>query len=245
MKNDLKLYSNQKTMEQKEDLIQLWNHYPNFFPSSWYQPLYEELKDKVTGYTSTYNGKNYASKRISCFFVDTSGLNIVDSERIKEISSEEKEESPIAKEINEIFETAVQKVDARSQYFSYARLPAFDWKESEMISKIHFNVELKLKTNYDYCLCHIYRDGKDEINWHADRESLNLDIASVSFGACRKFRLRTKDKTKGHDFEYNLGSGDLFHMLEGCQKVYKHCVPKESTVKEPRINLTFRKYDTL
>src|SRR5260221_7969814 len=75
----------------------LWKYYPKFFSSSWYQPLYEELKDKVTGYMSTYNGKEYTSKRISCFFVDTSGfasrsdlrsVNIVDNQEIPEESKE-------------------------------------------------------------------------------------------------------------------------------------------------------------
>lgn len=243
-------------LNKPDDLVQLWNYYPNFFPSSWYQPLYDELKDKVTGYMSSYNGKLYPSKRISCFFVDTSGfasrsdlrsVDIVDSRDFpEEISKEEDpEEGPITREVNKIFEEQVKKVDARSQYFSYSRLPAFDWKDSTMISKIRFNVQHKLKTSYDYCLCHIYRDGKDDIGWHADRESLDLDIASVSFGATRKFRLRRKDNTKGWDFEYQLNSGDLFHMLPGCQKKYKHCVPKETKVKESRINITFRKFDSI
>jgi hypothetical protein len=32
-------------------------------------------------------------------------------------------------------------------------------------------------------------------------------------------------------------------MKVGCQKRYAHWVPKETTVKQPRLNFTFRTYD--
>lgn len=200
--------------------IQLWNYYPKFFPSNWYEELYSDIKDKVSGYFTMASrgevGKLYPSNRLSCFFMDSDKNNEQNDEKNNEKSNVEK--------------------------FSYSELPVFDWKDSPMITKIRLNVQLKLSERYDYCLCHIYRDGKDNINFHSDKEALDSDIASVSFGAQRKFRLRSLDKTKGYDFEYLLGNGDLFHMLAGCQRKYKHAIPKELTIKEPRINLTFRKF---
>ena len=110
-----------------------------------------------------------------------------------------------------------------------------------MLKEVKEQLEKKLGTHFDYFLCHIYTTGEDYIPWHNDRESMDGDIASVSFGATRKFRLRKVEETTGYEKEYKMKNGDMIHMLEGCQRAYKHCVPVEKKIKEPRINLTFRK----
>lgn len=92
----------------------------------------------------------------------------------------------------------------------------------------------------DYCLVHRYGHGAASIMWHNDKEALDSDIFSISFGATRKFRLRSMWQTTGFQKEFLLHSGDLIWMKTGCQRKYKHCVPKELKVKAPRINLTFR-----
>jgi alkylated DNA repair dioxygenase AlkB len=121
-------------------------------------------------------------------------------------------------------------------------MPAFHWKECALIEKIKEELENKLGTYFDYCLAHCYPDGEASIGWHNDKEALETDVVSISFGATRKFRFRKLGETKGYCKEFNLGNGDVLHMLSGCQKIYKHSVPVEKTVKTPRINLTFRKY---
>lgn len=133
--------------------------------------------------------------------------------------------------------------DARSDYFNYDNLPAYTWKDLPVLKSIKKQVEEKLDTKYDYCLCHIYRDGKDSLGYHADNEALNSDVASISFGATRKFRFRKMGETKGYEVEYELKSGDLLHMLPGCQRKYKHSVPPQAKIDKPRINLTFRKLE--
>lgn len=126
---------------------------------------------------------------------------------------------------------------------NYSNLPSFDWSVSALLSQIKGEIEKLIGTQYDYCLVHIYRDGEDSISWHNDKEALHSDISSISFGASRKFRFRKINETKGWERELILNSGDVVHMKPGCQLRYKHCVPVEKRVKQPRINLTFRKLE--
>jgi len=83
------------------------------------------------------------------------------------------------------------------------------------------------------------------ISWHNDKEALNTPVASISLGATRLFRFRDIKETKGWEYELNLKSGDLVYMKEGCQRKYKHAVPVQKKVKDPRINLTFRQFENV
>ena len=88
-----------------------------------------------------------------------------------------------------------------------------------------------------------YRDEKDSVAWHADDEPELGDsptIASVSFGASRKFQVRYKNK-RGKIFSIFLHHGDLMIMNPPTQAHYLHCAPKSSKKVSERINLTFRK----
>lgn len=136
-----------------------------------------------------------------------------------------------------------KNIDAQSAYFGYDGLTSHDWCESSVLVSIKDIIEKRFDTYYDYCLVHIYRDGKDVINYHNDREAMTTDICSVSFGATRKFRFRKIGEKTGYETQLLLKSGDLLHMKDGCQKIYKHCVPQEKKVTEMRINLTFRKFE--
>jgi alkylated DNA repair dioxygenase AlkB len=86
-----------------------------------------------------------------------------------------------------------------------------------------------------------YRSGNDSISWHTDAEKelgINPVIASVNFGATRKFQLRhinTKEK-----LEIELTHGSLLIMQGELQHFWQHQVPKTSKVVNERINLTFR-----
>lgn len=64
-------------------------------------------------------------------------------------------------------------------------------------------------------------------------------IASISLGAERRFRLKSKNGTVA--FEERLPHGrSLFIMAGKTQKNFKHEVPKKPDVALPRINVTFR-----
>ena len=190
-----------------------YDYFPRFFPDLFPQ-VYAEVKDKCTRYEWGRDEKTFVSKRASCMFA----------------SSRE--------------DDAVHRGDETG----YGSLQTYDWHDSEVIQHIKAKIEAEVECIFDYVLVHIYETGKDCINYHSDREALNSTIASVSFGAARKFRLRKIGERKGWEKEFRLVSGDMVIMWGpgrcgdalGCQRVYMHSVPKESTVKFPRINLTFR-----
>lgn len=104
---------------------------------------------------------------------------------------------------------------------------------------------------YNSVLLNLYRDGKDSVGSHADDErelGTNANIASVSLGATRKFILsqyKRSNKKIVDEFgyeEYELVNGSLLIMSGTTQHYWKHSIPKDSSVTESRINLTFRKF---
>lgn len=92
---------------------------------------------------------------------------------------------------------------------------------------------------YNGCLCNLYRTGQDSVAWHSDKDALAGAVASLSLGATRTFRVRSKnDHSLTHDFP--LVPGSLLVMLPGCQQATEHAVPKTKRPVGLRINLTFR-----
>ena len=95
------------------------------------------------------------------------------------------------------------------------------------------------KAGYNAVLCNLYRNGNDSVGLHADAEpEMGPVIASLSLGAERLFRLKRKDGSIA--FAERLPPGSLLIMAGATQKHFKHEVPKEPGVTQPRINLTFR-----
>ena len=133
--------------------------------------------------------------------------------------------------------------------FNYAGVPCYSWDSvPAVLLNLVTDVQKITGHHYDYILVHLYVDGNSYIGWHNDKEAEHSPIASLSLGATRKFRLRGMPKRNelpatGYDYEYCLQSGDLFVMKPGCQTVWEHTVPKEQTVHDPRINVTFRVRD--
>lgn len=107
--------------------------------------------------------------------------------------------------------------------------------------EIKQKIETESKVNFNSVLLNLYRSGNDSISWHTDAEKelgINPVIASVNFGATRKFQLRhikTKEK-----IEIELTHGSLLIMQGELQHFWQHQVPKTSKVVSERINLTFR-----
>ena len=98
------------------------------------------------------------------------------------------------------------------------------------------------KLGYNAVLCNLYRDGNDSVGLHADAEpEMGPVIASVSLGAERLFRLKRKGGSVA--FWERLPHGSLFIMAGNTQKTFKHEVPKDPGVIQPRINLTFRRIE--
>lgn len=101
--------------------------------------------------------------------------------------------------------------------------------------------EEKAGVHFNSLLLNLYRNGADKVSWHADDEvELGIEpvIASLSLGAVRRFKFRHRDTREVVDCL--LPSGSLVVMSGLSQLKWEHEVPKEASVKDPRINLTFR-----
>jgi len=102
-------------------------------------------------------------------------------------------------------------------------------------------VEAITGTTFNSCLLNLYHNGDEGMAWHSDDESSlgkNTTIASLSFGAERKFSLKHK---KGKEtVSVILESGSLLVMKDTTQTNWLHSLPKSKKVTRPRINLTFR-----
>jgi alkylated DNA repair dioxygenase AlkB len=80
------------------------------------------------------------------------------------------------------------------------------------------------------------------MGWHSDDEKSlgknNNTIASLSFGAERKFSFKHK-QTKQID-SVVLEHGSLLIMKGATQSNWLHSLPKSKNITQPRVNLTFR-----
>lgn len=96
--------------------------------------------------------------------------------------------------------------------------------------------------HFNSVLLNWYRSGRDHMSWHADDEAVlgcNPLIASVNFGASRRFLLRRIDDHQ-QKIEISLHHGSLLVMSGATQHYWQHSVPKQAKVEQSRINMTFR-----
>ncbi|WP_420578664.1 alpha-ketoglutarate-dependent dioxygenase AlkB family protein [Ekhidna sp.] len=94
---------------------------------------------------------------------------------------------------------------------------------------------------YNSCLLNLYHSGEEGMAWHSDGETeLKRDgaIASLSFGAERKFSFKHKQTKERIDLR--LEHGSLMVMKGVTQTHWLHRLPPTKKVIHPRVNLTFR-----
>ena len=123
--------------------------------------------------------------------------------------------------------------------FSGIKLNPNTWTKE--LQEIKEKIEPKCVANFNSVLLNLYRNGNDSISWHTDAEKelgINPIIASVNFGATRKFQLRHKETKE--KIEIELKHGSLLIMKGELQHFWQHQVPKTKKVIDKRINLTFR-----
>jgi alkylated DNA repair dioxygenase AlkB len=116
---------------------------------------------------------------------------------------------------------------------------ALPWtKELLQLKKI---VEEKSDSIFNSCLLNLYHTGEEGMAWHSDDEKTlqkNSAIASLSFGAERKFSFRHK-RTK-ETVSLILEHGGLLVMKGTTQTNWLHRLPTTKKIKSARMNLTFR-----
>lgn len=134
--------------------------------------------------------------------------------------------------------------DADASYvYSGARFEPLPWTPT--VALLRDDLAARLGVRFNSVLANLYRDGRDSVGWHSDDEpelGATPVIASLSFGATRAFRLRSR-ATREAALSLDLAHGSLLVMAGDTQRLYQHALPKRTSVTRPRINLTFRCID--
>lgn len=132
--------------------------------------------------------------------------------------------------------------DPGTEYtYSGITMTPLPWVNALLVIKAR--VEEGSGQKFNSALLNLYRHGEDSMGWHSDNErslGRNPVIASVSFGATRKFKLKHREHAD-YKLDLHLNSGSLVIMAGETQHRWYHSIPKEKKVELPRINITFRK----
>ncbi len=126
--------------------------------------------------------------------------------------------------------------------YSYSGIVLNPQPWTPLLREIKARVEEAAQTQFNSVLLNLYRDGRDSNGWHQDNEpelGRNPVIASVSFGAVRRFQMRHKLR-KEHRLHLDLPHGSLLLMAGATQHTWQHQIPKTAKPIGERINLTFR-----
>ncbi len=111
-------------------------------------------------------------------------------------------------------------------------------------------LELKILTEqltgetFNSCLLNLYHNGEEGMAWHSDGEKAlkkNGAIASLSFGAERKFAFKHKESKE--TITLLLEHGSLLVMKDRTQSNWLHRLPPSKRISRARVNLTFRTID--
>lgn len=114
---------------------------------------------------------------------------------------------------------------------------------TDTLLEIKAQVEDCAGVKFNSVLLNKYRTGQDSVAWHSDDEAeLGKDpvIASVSFGATRRFAFKHKYDKHLDRISIDLTHGSLVLMRGPTQHFWQHQVPKTAKTISARINLTFR-----
>jgi len=106
-------------------------------------------------------------------------------------------------------------------------------------------IEHKTGETFNSCLLNLYHNGSEGMAWHSDGEKdlkKNGAIASLSFGAERKFAFKHKETKEVVSLV--LEHGSLLIMKDETQTHWLHRLPPTKKFFKPRVNLTFRTIET-
>lgn len=99
----------------------------------------------------------------------------------------------------------------------------------------------KYSRNYNMILVNWYRDGNDNIGFHADDEKQikpESEIITISLGVERDFVIKNSKIKKSIIMEHN----SFLTMGGNCQKELKHSVPTRKNITKERISITLREF---
>ena len=107
------------------------------------------------------------------------------------------------------------------------------------LDAIRRRVEDVTGRRFNSVLANLYRDGSDSVGWHRDSDYAHggqPDIASVSFGATRRFEVRDGERRAAIDLE----AGSVLVITGDAVARWWHRVAKTRRAVGARVNLTFR-----
>jgi alkylated DNA repair dioxygenase AlkB len=115
------------------------------------------------------------------------------------------------------------------------------WTES--LADVRDRIKDVTGVHFRVARCVYYKDGSEGVDFHRDLPAYGTtdQIASLSLGVEREFVLR-KLSDPDERFAIRLAPGSLLFMGAGCQDFYEHALPRDQLCREPRLNLTFRKF---
>ncbi|CAM1358951.1 alpha-ketoglutarate-dependent dioxygenase AlkB family protein [Tenacibaculum xiamenense] len=125
--------------------------------------------------------------------------------------------------------------------YSYSNTTKTALPFTEELLELKKLIEKETQETYNSCLLNLYHDGSEGMAWHSDGEKdlkKNGAIASVTFGAERKFAFKHKESKEV--VSLILQHGSLLVMKDTTQTHWLHRLPPTKKVHRPRINLTFR-----
>jgi alkylated DNA repair dioxygenase AlkB len=133
----------------------------------------------------------------------------------------------------------------RAYSYSGITLQPLPWTPE--LLQIKSSVEDAADMDFNSVLINLYRDQQDSVGWHSDNEpelGKNPVIASLSLGEARTFKLKHKSNKQQKPLMLDLTHGSLLIMSGSTQECWLHAVEKETSARQARINLTFRRIKT-
>lgn len=128
--------------------------------------------------------------------------------------------------------------------YRYSNTTKYALPWTDELLQIKEKVEALSEETYNSCLLNLYHDGSEGMAWHSDGEKelkKHGAIASLSFGAERKFAF--KNKATKETISLVLEHGSMLIMAGTTQENWLHRLPPTKKVHRPRVNLTFRTID--
>jgi alkylated DNA repair dioxygenase AlkB len=125
--------------------------------------------------------------------------------------------------------------------YTYSKYTKYALPFTPILEALKKIVEETSHETYNACLLNLYHNGGEGMAWHSDGEKdlkHHGAIASLSFGAERKFAVKHKNSQQKLDLI--LENSSLLVMKGAMQSHWLHQLPVSKRIHEARINLTFR-----
>ena len=132
----------------------------------------------------------------------------------------------------------------KSYEYTYSNTTKSALAWTKELLELKLLIEHQSVETFNSCLLNLYHNGEEGMAWHSDAEKdlkKNGAIASLSFGAERKFAFKHKENKE--TISLVLEHGSLLVMKDSTQSHWLHRLPPTKLISRPRVNLTFRTID--